>query len=329
MFFDVQNLNFAYLKSSLTLKDVNFSLAKFDKALLLASKEQGKTTFVKVVSSFDSNYFGKILLEGKELKTIPDEAKGFSVHLSCPVLLENKTIKENFEFLFSSMNQECLSDEKLLKSLKEFDIEADLKTKTKKLSLFDKRKFQIIRTLLRDTKILFVDDVFEGLLEEEMLLMLSLYEKYFLSKKCTVIVSVSAENYKKLKENLKKIEFSKILYLNLGVLKEFKNLSKFEEDLSNFDMINYANGFESVNADLSCEKSFYIVEFAENKFVRLDTKFNEKLKKLKLDFADSEPIKIVFKHGLNIDNLSDDEFNKLVLKNEVLLFSNLDGERLI
>ena len=41
MFFETKNLCFSYYKSPLYLKDVNFSIAKKSKNIILASKDSG------------------------------------------------------------------------------------------------------------------------------------------------------------------------------------------------------------------------------------------------------------------------------------------------
>ena len=77
-YYSMQNTSFSYYKSPLFLNNASFSMEKFDKILLLASKGMGKTTFLAVASNFFDNYSGKIFLNGEELKTIPDKNKNFS-----------------------------------------------------------------------------------------------------------------------------------------------------------------------------------------------------------------------------------------------------------
>ena len=94
MFFETKNLCFSYYKSPLYLKDVNFSIAKNSKTMVLASKDSGKTTFLKVLSGFEDSRFGNIYLNGKELKEVSDKNKNFSLVLADLILFERKTIKQ-------------------------------------------------------------------------------------------------------------------------------------------------------------------------------------------------------------------------------------------
>ena len=78
-FFEAKNVCFSYYRKPLCLKDVHLSIKKNEKVILLAPEEMGKTTFLKVLSSFEDKYFGKILYNGKDLKTLGDEEKNFSL----------------------------------------------------------------------------------------------------------------------------------------------------------------------------------------------------------------------------------------------------------
>ena len=98
MFFETKNLCFSYYKNPLYLKDVNFSIAKNSKTMVLASKDSGKTTFLKVLSGFEDSRFGNIYLNGKELKEVSDKNKNFSLVLADLILFERKTIKQNLDY---------------------------------------------------------------------------------------------------------------------------------------------------------------------------------------------------------------------------------------
>ena len=132
MFFEVKNLCFSYYKCPLIFKDVNFSFQKNSKVLCLASKDSGKSTLIKVLSGFEDSRFGNILIDGKEIKQIRDEEKSFSLVLAEPVLLENKTVRQNIDFQCEVCKIDKLSDENLKKIFKKYGVQIDLNTKAKK-----------------------------------------------------------------------------------------------------------------------------------------------------------------------------------------------------
>ena len=59
----------------------------------------GKTTFLSVLSSYNSNYSGEILLNGQELKSISDDEKFFSFLPNEPIFFNNKTILQNINYM--------------------------------------------------------------------------------------------------------------------------------------------------------------------------------------------------------------------------------------
>ena len=134
MFFETKNLCFSYYKKPLCLKDINIKIKKRQKLICLASNEMGKTSLLKVLSSYENSYFGKILLAGNELKTIEDKEKNFSLILEKPILLKRKTIKENLDYFCEINNLQMLTDEEINQFLKNYKIDRKSNEKIKKLS---------------------------------------------------------------------------------------------------------------------------------------------------------------------------------------------------
>ena len=185
---EVKNLCFGYYKSPLCVRDLSFALKKNSKMLILARKDEGKTTLMKVLSGFDDTYFGSICYNGEELKKIDDKLRNFSLLLSSPVVLKNKSIQENLDYLCDVLGKEKLAEKQIDELLDEYGISESRKTKLKKLSLSDQRKFAILRSHVKNPDILFLDDQFEGLSDEECKQMQTLYLKilssiiYFISR---------------------------------------------------------------------------------------------------------------------------------------------------
>ena len=329
MFFEVKNLCYSYIKSPLCLKDINFSFAKNDTVMLLASKEQGKTTFLKVISTFDNNYFGWIRLNGKDLKKIGDDEKRFSLLLDCPVFFENKSIRQNMDYFCEVSKLEKLSDEKLKNLLNEFLIYADVDIKVKKLSLACKHKLQMLRAFLKQPQIAFVDDLFEKLEGDDFFEVFQVFESKILKLDCAKVFAIGEKSFKKLKSNLMNLKLTKVMYLNLAEIFEFESINKFESLFAKFDVFNFFESYNFFDATLIFDKDFYFVEFDNEKTFRIDKKFNNKLKNLKLENFDSEPCKLVVRHDVNLEKLSENDINGMFEKHELFLFSSLDGSRLI
>lgn len=327
MFFEVKNLNFAYLKSPLCLKDVNFSFEKNEKILLLASNGQGKTTFVKVVSSFFDKYFGWILMDGKDLKTISDKDKNFSLLLAEPVFFDNKSIKQNLDYFCEVQGLNNFSNEEIEKLLNDFSIGANINTKVKKLANDDKHKLQLLRCCLKQPKVVFVDDIFSK--AASPIELFQLFKDKILSFNSAVVLASGDDTFKKIGYEFENCGFDKVLYLNLAKLLSYKTIDEFKNSFSSLDVINFLDGYNCVSVTLERDKTCYFLNFENDRVVRLDSAFNNKLNKLGLEILDSEPCKLAIKLQ-DLEELKIEEnVNQLLDKNRVFLFSALDYSRVI
>ena len=327
MFFETKNLCFSYYKCPLTLKDVNFSFAQNSKTVVLASKEMGKTTFLKVLSGFEESRFGNIYFNGKELKQISDEDKNFSLVLSDIVLFERKTIKQNIDFQCEMNGIEKFSVADLENKLNEYNINVSCDTKIKKLSLFEKRKIQILRAIIKSPKILFLDDQFDGLEENEKAEMFLIYENLLNRKDLSIIFAVSDETYKNLK--ISKFNVDNVLYLNLAEIVKFKSFEEFEKSYGSLNLLKFLNYKKTEQVYIEKDGKDYYLCKDEVKLFKFDSTFNKQLNDLNLEFADIEDCEILCLSGENISDLDSFAFNKMLKENKFYIFSKLTGNRII
>ena len=329
MFFETKNLCFSYYKSPLYLKDVNFSIAKNSKTMVLASKDSGKTTILKVLSGFEDSRFGNIYLNGKELKEISDKDKNFSLVLADLILFERKTIKQNLDYQLQMAEIEGVNDESLSALLNEFDIDCDLKVKVKKLSLLNKRKLQIARAILKKPQIMFLDDQFEGLSDDEIQNMFQIYQKLLKMKDLTFIFTIGDETYKKLRNQLSQENFSKIVYLNLSKTYEFNTLVDFEKAYLSLDSLKFLENVNSVTRYIEKEDKTYTLLNGEIIQFVFDIKFNKALDALNLGFAEIEEVEVVLLCDEKLDEIDEKKFNELLKSNKCIIFSKLTENRII
>lgn len=329
MFFETQNLCFSYYRAPMTLKDVSFSAEKNMKVLILASKEMGKTTILKVLSGFEDSRFGNIYLNGKELKQIDDKDKNFSLVLSDPVLFENKTIKDNLNFQCEVCEKEPLSDEQIIKLLQEFDLKTDVSAKAKRLSLFEKRKLQIARALIKKPQILFLDDQFEGLNDDEKIQMIEIYKNLFKDKNLTIFYAIGDESFIFLEKSQFKFISDKVLYLNFAAIKEFKTVQEFISSRSSLDVLKFSESKSLEKCYIEKEnKDFWLCK-EEKKLFKFDSKFNDKLGELKLEFGDIEECEMLNLSGSSLDELDAKRFNKGLSEKSIFIYSNLTGNLIL
>lgn len=325
MFFEVKRLCFSYYRSSMTLKDVSFSAQKSSKTLILASKDMGKTTTLKVLSGFEDSRFGNIYFNGKELKEISDAEKSFSLVLSSPVFLENKTIKENLDYQCDVCGLEKFSDEKIVEILKEFNVDKDANVKVKKLSTFEKLKLQIVRALIKNPNVLFLDDQFERLKDDKKLKMVEVYKKLLNDSKLTIIYTIGEDTFKFLKENKISLNYQKVLYLNLANVQEFKSVDEFFDSYASLDALKFHDNCDFEMCYIEKEKDAYFLCREEFKLFKFDSKYNKELDKLKLEFGDIEEVLIYLKNGEKLAEIDSKEFNLMIKEKSIFIYSNLTG----
>lgn len=322
MFFETKNLCFSYYKSPLCLKDVNFSCDKNSKTVILSTKEMGKTTFLKVLSGFEDSRFGNIYIEGKEFKDIEDSTKKTSLILSNPILLQRKTIKENLDYQCEVNEIEKLEPVKIEKFLKEYKIEKSIDAKVKKLSLLEKRKLQIIRAIIKNPSIIFLDNQFEGLKDEEIEDMIQVYKKLLNDKNLTVVFAVDDVVYKILKAEFEKVK-TNVYYLFMANLSKFDSFEKFEKSFETLDILNFLEVCPTQDVYIERDVSSYYLCAGEERIFKFDSKFNKKLNLLKLEFGEIEDCEILILSGKTVKEIDSFEFNKGISEKLIFVYSKL------
>lgn len=330
-FFETKNLSFSHYKQPLTLRDVNLKINKGEKVLILASKDMGKTTFLSVLSSFYDNYFGQIYFNGVELKTIPDENKNFSFLPSKPVFFEKKSIKYNLDFFCKNNKIINFSDDELSKILSENLFDKNIFTKVLNLSLNEKKHLSLIRSLIKNPNIIFVDDQFEVCDKKENVY--SSIEKFYtklLNVESTIFFALS-ENSLKTYENLfLNLDISRVLYLCDAKVYEFKSIPNFYQNLLNLNQFLFFNcNNKSYLGNIFKSNSKFYLSLSETISIAFSEKFENKLINLNLTNNESEEIVLYLEDNLTIDDILNENFNKYLVERKILIFSKLDGERLI
>ena len=325
---EVKDLCFSYYRQPLCLKDINFSIEKNRKVLLLGSEGMGKTTLLLNLTGIEDSYFGQIKINGKDAKKLTDLEKNISFLPSKPVLLQNKTIYENFEYLFS-ISGITKTKEEIEEVLKQFNIDRSLDVKVKKLSLFEKKKLAFARSYIKQPDIFLVDEQSEGLSSEEEEKIIELYKK-LLNYNCTAICAVCSETYKKRKNLLKLLKFDEYFYVYDANLLKYKSMQEFEDDKINIDCLKFLEqSYYNFGTYLEFQDKFFNIYFEDN-FISIEGNIFDKVrKKLNLKTGEQEDIIISSITDLDFSKLNAEAFVEKIESKEVFIFSKIDGERLI
>lgn len=326
-FFRAENLCFGYLKKPLCLKDVNFSAEKNDRVLILALDDKGKTSLIKTLSGFDEKFFGKVFLENKEIRTIPDGKKNVSIIFDEPILL-NSSIEKNIDYIFDVLGRDRIGENEKLELLKNFGLEYPLKTKINKLSIFEKFKLCFLRVFVKESRVVFVDNIFKhNFAEDELNELKRIFDLCLRNK--LLFVSANSDAFVKHREFFDWLKFSKVLYLNNAIAFERKSIDDFLSDSIDLDACEFDLNLTKLEGFCVRQDGAFYLSFDDKFILKLDKGFDEKFEKLKLSEGENEDIVLVFENSMQIDLTKNTEINKLLADKKLMVFSKIDRSRVV
>lgn len=324
---EVKNLCYAYIKKPLCLKDVSFSLEKKQRALVLALDDMGKTTLLKTVSGFDDKYFGWVNLNGKDLKTIPDKEKNFSIIFDYPILISG-SIDKNLNYLYEILNESVASEKEKQDLLAKFKLNYKLKDNIKKLTEFEKFKLCFARVYIKHPQILFIDDILKNkFTDDEFEELKTIFKLLFQDK--MVIFAINENSYKNYYDLIYELNFDKVFYLNNAKLTELKGIEEFNNNLIDLNACKFFKGLKTQDGFVIKDNNHYFLSFDEENEIKVDKNLDKIFDKLNLKNNDNEDIVLAYKDDLEIDFTKNNDFNKMLILKNVMIFSKLDGSRLI
>lgn len=159
--FEVKDLKFTYKKNKIeAVKGISFDVFKGEVFGLLGPSGAGKSTTQKILTKLFKDYQGEILYLGKDLKTFTNEYyEDLGVGFELPVHFSKLTGLENMKF-FSQLYKNHNDIDTLLKAVGLYD---DRNRMVSDYSKGMKMRLNFVRALLNKPKILFLDEVTNGL----------------------------------------------------------------------------------------------------------------------------------------------------------------------
>jgi len=171
--FELKNVSFSYLKRFLALNNLNFSISKGSKVVLMGANGSGKSTLLSILDSIIFPDKGSVEFMGKELKESDFMEHKFSqnfrkrvgfvfqnpdIQLFCP------TVKEDIVFGPLQLGVSNAEIKKRLEKLVSvFNIGHLLDRAPYQLSIGEKRKVALASVLAIDTEVLLLDEPTAGL----------------------------------------------------------------------------------------------------------------------------------------------------------------------
>lgn len=186
---EVKNLNFSYGEKEI-LKDLNMKIKSNKITAIVGESGCGKSTLAKLVGGFERNYDGEILYSG--LIKISNDSLNENI-----MLVDNNPyfFKESLRYNLKMANKNA-DDDKLIEVLEEVGLysyfknigglDSILESAGNNLSGGQKQRLAIGRALLKEPKILILDESISNIDKESEDLILNLIQK--LKEKMTIIL---------------------------------------------------------------------------------------------------------------------------------------------
>ena len=232
----VKNLNFSYGEKEI-LKDLNMKIKSNKITAIVGESGCGKSTLAKLVGGFERNYDGEILYNG--LSEISNDSLNENI-----MLVDNNPyfFKESLRYNLKMANKNA-DDDKLIEVLEEVGLysyfkntgglDSILESAGNNLSGGQKQRLAIGRVLLKEPKILILDESISNIDKESEDLILNLIQK--LKEKMTIILithrlnTVLQADYIYYLDNKKVAEEGSFEEINKGKL--FSSIYSYQREL--------------------------------------------------------------------------------------------------
>lgn len=184
----VENLSFRYGVREV-IKDASFEIIPGKKYLVKGPSGSGKSTMLKILAKANFDYKGKVYFDDLELSNISDASHSLNTaFIYQDVFLLEDSLRNNLT-LYKDIPEEKIMDAVRASGLESFlakhqeGLDTKIMENGKNLSGGERQRISIARAILKDAKILFVDEATSSL-DEKMALKI---EKTLLSTNDTVL----------------------------------------------------------------------------------------------------------------------------------------------
>jgi putative ABC transport system ATP-binding protein len=193
---ELQNVSFAYSGGHMVFQEINLEIKRNDLIVIQGDSGAGKSTFLKLFNRFYDSTSGRILLHDKELKGFKiDDVRSSIIYLpQLPFVVEG-TIEDNLSFPFSFYAHKVkqFDPNKSREWLDYFQVDVPLKHEALKLSIGQRQRIALIRSMLLEPEVLLLDEPGSALDTNNKRLIEQKIESLINSSKITVLMATHSE----------------------------------------------------------------------------------------------------------------------------------------
>lgn len=190
----IKDMFLRYTREFYALYNINMFIEDGESVAFVGQDESGKTSLLRILAKLEKLTKGEVYI-----KDIPIEKLSYKDDISAgyvpakPVFLEKKSVYENFRYILKNWGyEESEIENKINETIIEYSLEKIKDTHIKDLSKEEQYVLSLIRLSFRELDLLLVDNIFDGLSQPIMEVVLNLI-KSLTNKKTTLVVATTEE----------------------------------------------------------------------------------------------------------------------------------------
>ena len=200
MIIDIKKLQKTFIdgnKKLNVLKDINLQIEEGSIVTIKGPSGSGKSTLLSIIGTLDSADSGEFLINGKKIQDelnidkLRNKSIGFVFQFHN--LIAELTLEENVS-LPKMIAKEKIDKNQINKLFDYFDLKDRMKSFPNDLSGGEKQRVAVMRAIINNPSVIIADEPTGNLDKENVLKMISLFQKLNTEKKLTIIIATHDEN---------------------------------------------------------------------------------------------------------------------------------------
>ena len=200
MIIDIKQLTKTFIdgnKKLNVLKDINLQIEEGSIVTIKGPSGSGKSTLLSIIGTLDSADSGEISINGKKIQDelnidkLRNKSIGFIFQFHN--LIAELTLDENVS-LPKMIAKEKIDKNQINKLFDYFDLKDRMKSFPNDLSGGEKQRVAVMRAIINNPSVIIADEPTGNLDKENVLKMISLFQKLNTEKKLTIIIATHDEN---------------------------------------------------------------------------------------------------------------------------------------
>lgn len=184
-------------EGSVLFENLNLKIEDGEFVVFSGPSGSGKTTLLNLIGGLEKPDEGRILIDGKDMKKSGNKMEAYRSRIGFLfqnfALVDNKTVRENLEFIYSKSRSDMSFEE----ALEIVDLKDKMNTKVYKLSGGEQQRIAVARLLIKKCDIILADEPTGSLDEGNADVVMELLKKLHEMGK-TIVVVTHNEKQKKM-----------------------------------------------------------------------------------------------------------------------------------